>query len=275
MYKPNARTQPSLATSKPALPGEIRPLGLWKSLILFGLPAALVWASMYVLRPFLERAGYAPLASFLAALTVPSALLFAVALVGYNKVEGRPLEWGAFRERMRFPSLTLRAVGQGLLVYLAAFVGYGLFSRLGLELVDAGVIPLPGNLPALIDPHVAFTPFTLDKLAGGSIHGQWSLVLLYLVAFFFNIAGEELCWRGFIFPRQEFSFGRWTWLVHGLLWTGFHAFKWWDMIGVLPVALALSYSAQRFRNNWPALIAHALINGLSLLLVAAGVAGLL
>jgi len=28
---------------------------------------------------------------------------------------------------------------------------------------------------------------------------------------------RELWWRGYILPRQELAFGRWTWIIHGLL----------------------------------------------------------
>jgi membrane protease YdiL (CAAX protease family) len=62
-------------------------------------------------------------------------------------------------------------------------------------------------------------------------------------------------------------------LLHGLLWTAFHAFKWWDMLRLLPICLVISFSAQRLKNNWPALIAHALFNGLSLLALIAAVVG--
>ncbi len=59
--------------------------------------------------------------------------------------------------------------------------------------------------------------------------------------------------------------------MHGLLWTLFHAFKWWDLIGLLPVCLGIAYVSQRTKNNWPALIAHFLFNGLALIIVAAAV----
>jgi membrane protease YdiL (CAAX protease family) len=127
----------------------------------------------------------------------------------------------------------------------------------------------------MANPRVGLTRMVLDQMAGGSIAGNWGAVLLYLVAFFFNIAGEELWWRGYLLPRQELVFGKSTWLLHGRLWTAFHAFKWWDIIGLLPVCLAISFSAQRLKNNWPALIAHALFNGMSLLAVIAGVVGLI
>ena len=110
---------------------------------------------------------------------------------------------------------------------------------------------------------------------GGRLAGNWGIVLLFGVQLFFNIAGEELWWRGCALPRQELAFGRHAWLVHGLLWWGFHAFKWWDMITVLPLALILSYAAQRTQNNWVPTIAHLLANSLLVLLMVAGVLGLI
>jgi membrane protease YdiL (CAAX protease family) len=256
-------------------PQALRPLAFWPSLLLTALPAGLVAFSFYVFRPFLENAGNSPLESFLASILVATALLFAGALIGYHRVENRPLDWSAFSQRMRFPSLTPKMVLQGLGLFLVLMAGYGLFSRLGLALVQAGLIPVPTTIPALADPRVGLSRPVLEQMAGGSIAGNWDAVLLYLVAFFFNIAGEELWWRGYLLPRQELAFGRSAWLLHGLLWTVFHAFKWWDMIGLLPVCLAISFSAQRLKNNWPALIAHALFNGLSLLAVIAGAAGMI
>ena len=113
-------------------------------------------------------------------------------------------------------------------------------------------------------------PFSLEMLvrsAGGTIRGRWDIGALYLVTFGFNILGEEFWWRGIILPRQELAFGRKTWLVHGLLWSVFHIFKWWDILTLVPVCLLVAFSAQRTRSNWGALIGHALMNGASMLVV--------
>lgn len=75
---------------------------------------------------------------------------------------------------------------------------------------------------------------------------------------FVSIVGEELWWRGYVLPHQELSFGRHTWLIHGLLWTGFHASKWWDLISLLPLCLGLSYLVSRLENNTPGPAMHTL-----------------
>lgn len=257
---------------------RLQPLPLWLSGVLFAVPAAVLFFAFHAFRPWLERLGYSPLQSYLASLTVPTALLFAAALITYNRIEGRPLTWQAFGARMRFPALRWQDIGYALGQLVVLYIGYYLFGMLALTLINAGIVPLPANVPLVNDPRVAPTPEALITFAGGPLRGQWDTVALYLALFFFNIVGEELWWRGIILPRQELTHGRFTWLVHGLLWTLFHMFKWWDLIGLLPVCLGISFAAQRLRpagrqSNWPALIAHAIFNAPGLLIVICYAAG--
>lgn len=89
-----------------------------------------------------------------------------------------------------------------------------------------------------------------------------------------NVVGEELWWRGYILPRQALAFGALTWLVHGLLWTLFHAYKWWDLVGLLPLSLGLSWVVLHRENNTPGLIIHFITNGTGVISILLGVLGL-
>ncbi|MEJ2208381.1 MAG: hypothetical protein P8129_05015 [Anaerolineae bacterium] len=62
--------------------------------------------------------------------------------------------------------------------------------------------------------------------------------------------------RGYVLLRQELASGRRTWLVHGSLWAGFHAFNWWDLISLLPLYKGVSYVLRWLKNNTPALVMH-------------------
>ena len=252
---------------------SLRPLGAAASAALFGLPAAITFAAFHVLLPWIESLGFDELTSFLAALCVPLALLFAAALITYHKIEGRPLTRQAFSERMRYPRLRWQDVLWGLAICAGGMLGAGLLGMLVSVLVQNGWMPLPEHLPAIADPRVPFSLEMLVRSAGGVIRGRWDIGALYLVTFGFNILGEEFWWRGIILPRQELAFGRKTWLVHGLLWSVFHIFKWWDILTLVPVCLLVAFSAQRTRSNWGALIGHALMNGASMLVVLLAIAG--
>jgi hypothetical protein len=134
-------------------------------------------------------------------------------------------------------------------------------------LIESDVTPLPAYIPLALDPRANSTsdPEVLRTLMGGQIEGNWPIVIVYFVLLFFNIIGEEFWWRGVILPRQELAFGRWAWLVHGLLWCLFHAFKYFDYLSILPITLAIPYVSQRLKNNTPAIIAHYVVNGLGFL----------
>ena len=258
-----------------AVQEEIQPMSFWLSLLLFGISTAVMIVSLTIGIPLLERVGLEPIVSFLTAFTVPMVLMFTAALVGYHKVEGRPLNRTAFAARMRFPRFRFKDLLWGIILFAVGLAGAALLSQAARGLIDAGWMPLPDNLPLLLDPRATISGATLDQAAGGTLRGRWDIVALYLVFLFFNIAGEELWWRGYILPRQEVTHGRLAWLVHGLLWALFHAFKWWSVITIVPMCLAVAFSSQRLKTNWPATTAHLLGNLSFFLLVLAGVLGVL
>lgn len=268
MFTPLINTGPSPRSSD-----RLRRASWPLSLALFGVPATLLCLAFYGLRPWLEAQGYSPIVAYLAALCVPMAMMFAAALIAYHRVEGWPLTRESFATRMRLPRPTWGDLIWGLGIFVVGMICYGLMSQFGLWLVTSGALPLPANLPILADPRASFSLSALDAAAGGNIQGQWGVVVLFVITFFFNIAGEELWWRGYILPRQELAFGRYAWLIHGLLWAGFHVFKYWDVVGLLPICLMIAFAAQRTGRNWASLIAHALFNIGGVVLVTLAVLG--
>ena len=210
----------------------------------------------YVIMPALIRGGVLPFHAQSIALIIPLAGLLLAALLAY-RLEGKPFTWSALAARFRWRRMDGRAWLWTLGVWVVQIAIWFLLQRLSAWLIAQGVVPVPQNLPAFIDPGSDVSGAVYDQAAGG-LKGNWAFVLTSLAVLFFNITGEELWWRGYILPRQELAFGKWTWLVHGLLWTGFHAFKWWDLLGLLPLCLGLSYVVCRLRSNTPGLVMHTL-----------------
>ena len=238
---------------------RLQPLPLWGSVIAFGAPALLMVFSYHLFMPWLIGAGLPAAESFAVAHIAPMAILLAVSLHVFHNVEGWPLTWSAFSRRFRYPRLTLKVALLGVGAFILLNIAYGVFSQASVALFDLS--PAAGIIASVAD------------VLGESVQGRWEIIFLFVMVLVFNVVGEELWWRGIILPRQELAHGRWTWVVHGLLWTAFHAFKWWDLVGLLPVCLIIAYISQRTKNNWPALIAHGLFNGLALFLVVAAVTG--
>ena len=259
-----------LPQSNTSRANALQPLPLSKSIPLFAAPTLIAILSHYQIAPFLESLGYTALNSYLMAMTIPMVFMFGAALYGYHQVERRPFTWSAFRERMRFTDLRRRDLWLVIAMLAGSVILPILVMPVNSLIIDANIVP--ENLPVLLDP--ARNPEKLHDASGGSIHGQWEALLFYAVFLFFNIAGEELWWRGYILPRQELSHGQWAWLIHGIMWTFFHLFRWWDLILIVPTALLWSYVAYRFKSNWAITITHFIANFSLATFVIAGVIGI-
>jgi membrane protease YdiL (CAAX protease family) len=224
----------------------IRPLRFSRSLLYFGLPLLLMIAMFWGLIPLMDLIGVRLFMTFLVALGSPLLLLLLLSLRFY-RAEGNPWKWKSFCERFRLRPLSgsdwLWTIG------LAAFL---FFSQLPLSFTYRWItnfIPEPKFLTRMFeeDPN-----YFMEMPLKGNL---W--VLIGILAFFFcNVIGEEFWWRGYIFPRQELVHGKWTWLIHGVLWNFFHLFMPWQVIQYLPGSLALPFVTQRLRNTWPGIVAH-------------------
>ena len=178
---------------------SIRPMFLSQSVLLFAVPSLLFLAIQRAIIPYLDEAGVSLLVNFLV-LGIPHLLFFFGALLAY-RMEGNPWHWSALAERFRLTRLS----GKDWSWAIAAAIGIlGLYM---LTLVTA--FPVLDWLAALFPEPVALQRIFGDgaTFIGFPLQGNAWLLLVYLAYYFFNVAGEEPWWRGYIFPRQE--------LVHG------------------------------------------------------------
>ena len=87
-----------------------------------------------------------------------------------------------------------------------------------------------------------------------------------------GVLGEELVWRGYLLPGQEARYGRWAWLVNGMLWNvPFHLYTLSNSLSDLPFYLVLPFVVQRTGNTWVAVGVHALMASMAYVLILPGV----
>ena len=179
-------------------------IGVGLSVLMFGIPAMLLWIATAFLVPALVARGREPLSAwFLAGGTLVFGPLLAAALVGAFLATRRHT-LATMLEHLRVRPMSAhdwRLAGVVLLITVAAMAG--------LQAINANFWP---GLPA----HPPF--MTVQPLAPT----QYYILALWLPFFAANIIGEELWWRGFIQPRQEPVFGNGTWAMQGLLHGAFH-----------------------------------------------------
>jgi membrane protease YdiL (CAAX protease family) len=113
--------------------------------------------------------------------------------------------------------------------------------------------------PFLAEPHGFSLGAALDTPeARSQIVGAWGVWGLLLFSAVFNtFLGEELLFRGLLLPRMAGAFGKWDWLMNGLLFGLYHLHQPWTILssaieGMLLFALPSRY----FRSSWFGIIAH-------------------
>jgi membrane protease YdiL (CAAX protease family) len=255
-----------LSTARTGRPSRVETL--WYFLAV-GVAIAL---GVHLAVPWLVARGVPLLFAFSGALFGPILAAVLVALAAYRRASGR-WDRAAFVARFRLARPSRRE----WVVFVAAAVGVllleGLLEPVAGWFVATVSLPLPPVLPALFDPRVSLAvPPT--EFMGVTLAGNWWVVAVWTVAFVVNIGGEELLWRGYLLPRQEAVFGRWAWLVNGLLWVvAVHAFMWWNLVGLLPTGLVTPYLVQRYESTWAGIVVHGLGNALWFVLLVLGVAG--
>ena len=240
---------------------EIRPLPIWGSLILFGVPTLLMWLATRFGIPALRHLLTGPdiLCWFVAGGSV-FLCLFIAAFLAFWIEQGRFTLEG-FAERFQFRRINPADVlwSLGLLV-ICGLLSAGIAEIWKYASHAWDVLPEPQLSPSFIQ----MEPVTFDT--------SWML-LAWLPLFFFNIAGEELWWRGYILPRQEREHHSAAWFVHGLGLALFHLPLGVDLtIIILPFLFALPYVVQRRKNLWTSFIFHGMLNGGGFLAVASGLA---
>jgi membrane protease YdiL (CAAX protease family) len=229
-----------IATSPGLKP--LKRTGWLETILLFGIPAIALYAAYHFVSPALADSGM-PLAEarMIAGGLVLLGMLLA-SVIGFF-LDGQPPTWSAFTERFRLNHMN----GRIWLWTLGSTVVYVL-----LAVIANAVIPLLYRAIGFTPPIDTAEPFGCAAIP---------LALFYLLL---NIFGEELWWRGYILPRQELQLGRYTWLVHGILWAWFHVFKWWTLPVLMIVCLVVPFVAQKTRNTYPGIVSHLIVNGLGM-----------
>ena len=228
-------------------------IGIALSIVLFGVPALLLWGATGWLVPALVQRGWEPLAAWFLAggLLVFGPLLAAALLVAWSEVPGRSLAGALELLRIRRLSRSDWRLAIGTLVVTIA-------ATAGLQLINATLWP---GLP----PHPTF--MSVRPLEPS----QYYLLVLWLPFFAANIIGEELWWRGVIQTRQEVLFGRSTWILQGLLHGAFHLSFGPGLLFILvPVLFSIPWAVQRSQNTSVGIAIHAGINGPGFLAVTLG-----
>lgn len=275
MQKENNITQRKrVIDSKEARRAEVypKPLGLGKSILFAGLLGTVLFITHYTLIPsYVVRTGEPYFKGYLIGYTATMGMMLVLALVGYLR-EGLPLNWLTIKNRFR-----LKPMNRGDWLWTLAIILIVLATYFGLGFTGKWVNTVPFLAPRDVMPPewgpqgaIKTVP---GEFMGMALKGQWWVVGIFTLGWFFNIVGEEFLFRGYLLPRQEIALGKSAWLLNTVVFWFIHIYQPWVLIQVLPAMLLLIYIVQVRKNTWISIIQHGFVNSLTIFVLIAGVAG--
>jgi membrane protease YdiL (CAAX protease family) len=248
-----------MVNSKPTSTTE--QLGMPTLLALFLVPGALMTLAFVVIAPIIESVGFPPLA----------ALLVAILLV-LIPIELGVLLWAGRGNRQRIRSVVpyrrpLPLRDWAWLVpslVVIAFVGFGLSMAVEPAVINA----VFGWLPDWF-----VRPVDVDRVTDFSRDAWLVTLAAYLVLNgFVGPIVEELYFRGYLLPRMEWM-GRWAPLVNVSLFSLYHFWSPWQIVGRILGFGPTVYAVRWKENVYLGMVVHCTLNTLGVVIVVSLVLG--
>jgi membrane protease YdiL (CAAX protease family) len=219
-----------------------RVLGTWAAA---ALPmAALAWIGAPLLQSRFEGPSAWPRAILLC-LTVGMIWQFVIVMISVRREQGS-LRWPVIKDALWLhPPRNPRTGRRG---------GRLWWVLVPLILVVAAKEELP-KIPAPVERDQALF---LQSAAGQEFFsGNWPWFAVIVTMMIFNtVLGEELLFRGLLLPRMRGAFGRWDWLVNGVLFGVYHLHTPWSIPANTLDTFFISLPASRYRSALIGIVVH-------------------
>lgn len=253
---------------------KIKPIPLTRSIVLFGIPGLLLYLGLIYGIPYFQKLGFNDIFLFPFFLWLPLIPLLPISILLFRK-EKKNNPKLKISERFRLKPIIktdwLWIIGGISAVFAFDFL---IMEPIAKWMASKPLFSPPDHFPIFFNP-LKEVDFPVTKLLGVSLQGNWLFLIITIALHTTAIIAEEFMWRGYILPRQEVKYGKYAWLVNGLLW-GYvvHFFMKWNFVSFLPSMLITTYIAQKTKNTWVSLMIHGIPNTILWIIILTGILGI-
>lgn len=241
---------------------QMKPMGWKGSFLLFGIIGAIAYLLiMFVMQP-LNELGIPRFWLILFGGFGPVVFLCVLAIMDCKK-KGVPFKEYFWVKKLNWKEW-LMVFGGLILVQVFELI---ILSNTDTFIIELFNINVPEFYPEIFKPDMQID-FPMQSFMDIPVIGNPISIVLWGLLLIFNIFGEELLWRGYALPRMEKYFGKWAWLVNGVMWIYlFHFFMIWKAIALIPSMIVIPYLCQKTKSIWPGIIIHGFGNAMFFLIL--------
>lgn len=243
---------------------NIKALKLSNALFYYAFASIPFFIGVYIIIPQFVSENENNFLPFSASILLPLLFLLIYAII-IGKLEQSKSGWNGLIERWNLKKMQKKDWLWTFFLIAVIFLGYFSLANTGDWIIE--------KFPFLSPPKGFELIRTENSFFGLPLKGNWWVLILHIVILVINVFGEELFFRGILFPKQKLIHKKYTWIVHGLCYHLFHMFYPWDFLRILPESLAYGFVVQKTNNTWPGIIAHFMFNALGLIGTIYGILG--
>lgn len=221
-----------------------------RSLLFFCIPGFVIFFLFNIVYPKLITVGVPIFWATYVCLWSPLILMVALVLINFKRSHTKITEY-FWINKISLKQLLIILLGLLIVQVLESILG---FTRPLLAKVPG--FHVPSHYPDLFRVDTSFT-IPMDYFLGLNLSGNIYPLIFFGIWLFTNIFCEEVLWRGYALPRMELAFGKWAWLINGLLWNiAIHFFFRWSFFTLIPISIVVPYLSQKYKSMIPGIIIH-------------------
>jgi membrane protease YdiL (CAAX protease family) len=171
------------------------------------------------------------------------------------KQELGKITWNKLRKRLWINHpIDRKSLKPKKLVYILTipFIVYGFFIE------SSGLFSFIEESMNRIFPFLALPHYAnIENLARPEFEGKIYVLILLIINCIFNyLLGEELFFRGILLPKMNGAFGKFDWILNGILFASYHVHK----INEIPLfiigSIFIGFLNKKYKSFWPAILIH-------------------
>jgi len=219
---------------------------------------ALVYFVNPIVSPSLESNPFGAAISRISLITVGLLWQFILTLIIINREEGN-ISWVIIKERLRLnapkdPKTGERSRKLWLWTLLFVVLLVTVISMIG-PILDTQWVSLFPVLSPTAGSN--FNELLASSEILAKMVGNWSFFGLFLIMAVFNILGEEFIFRGLLLPKMNGVFGKYDWVINGVLMGAYHWHQPWTIPGaILANIICFSFPSKRFKSTYISMLIH-------------------
>ena len=233
---------------------KVKQLSITKMLLATFIPSFIAFLGFHLIAPRLVDSGMSKIYSWAFVANIMLSVLVLIGIFLLHK-ESKNLGISIF-ERMCFRKVPLKLwIIAGIVMILSLITVSGA-TQLIIPINKFVHFTIPNYTPFFLNQTINPAKVDFSVIDPNVMYkGNYFIVFIMAITLFLNILAEELYFRAWMLPKLS-TYGKWSWVINGLLFALYHTFQLWMFPVLIVASLSMAFVFYKTKSILPTLIGH-------------------